>query len=278
MPADADISISFDGLSKTFVQGGKTVRALEDLSLQVPEGEILCLVGPSGCGKTTLLRCIAGIEEATAGTVKVEKGQGRQEGAPLSMVFQQHGLFPWMSVEDNLRFVLKAGPIDPARHGEIIGHFFERVGLSRFRSFFPYQLSGGMNQRVALIRAFCVYPRVLLMDEPFVFLDYQNRMILQELLLQLWQEQKQTIIFVTHNINEALTLGDRVMVMTASPGRFKREVRCRFPRPRDVVALRKDPEYGRMVVEITEDLKEEIRDAEKQQEERWLSSRKEKGK
>jgi len=242
-----------EGLSKQFVPGDPSTLAFSHIDLEVAEGEFLCLLGPSGCGKTTLLRCIAGIEAPTEGNLSLA-GDGR----PLAMVFQQHGLFPWMTVAGNLRFVLEQSEVDPARHGEIIEHLLGRVGLARFSGYYPYQLSGGMAQRVSLVRAFCVQPRVLLMDEPFVFLDYQNRLILQDLLLELWAEQKQTIIFVTHNINEAAALGDRVMIMPGVPGPFRREEDCPFPRPRDVIALRQEPEFQRIVVEITRDLRDEI--------------------
>jgi NitT/TauT family transport system ATP-binding protein len=249
-----------EGLGKQFSSGAEVARAFGELSLQVQDGEFLCLVGPSGCGKTTLLRCIAGIEQPTEGEIKIAGGPAAN-ATPLAMVFQQHGLFPWMTVAGNLRFVLRQSEVEPARHGEIIDHLLGRVGLTRFRRFYPYQLSGGMAQRVALVRAFCVQPRVLLMDEPFVFLDYQNRIILQDLLLELWAEQRQTILFVTHNINEAAAMGDRVMVMPGLPGPFKRELICPFPRPRDVIALRQEPEYQRIVVEITRDLRDEIQRA-----------------
>ena len=245
--------VKVKGLVKQFAPGDPSTRAFSNIDLEVGAGEFLCLLGPSGCGKTTLLRCIAGIETPTEGSLYLA-----DDGRPLAMVFQQHGLFPWMTVAGNLRFVLGQSDVEPARHGEIIDHLLGRVGLTRFRRYYPYQLSGGMAQRVSLVRAFCVQPRVLLMDEPFVFLDYQNRIILQDLLLELWAEQLQTIIFVTHNINEAAAIGDRVMVMPGLPGPFKREVICPFPRPRDVIALRQDPEFQRIVVEITRDLRDEI--------------------
>jgi len=272
LAASDDICIRMKALGKSFQEKQKTVEALRGLDLEVRRGEFLCLVGPSGCGKTTLLRCLAGIEKPTSGELEIHT-EKRPDSTPLAMVFQQHGLFPWMTIERNMRFVLEASAIDPKLHAEIVERFLERVGLLRFKRFYPHQLSGGMNQRISLVRAFCVYPQVLLMDEPFVFLDYQNRISLQDLLLRLWEESRQTIVFVTHNINEALTLGDRVVVMTSAPGRFKRELLCEFPRPRDVMELRKDPEYGRMVVDISNDLRAEIESAEKQIEESCLLSR-----
>ncbi len=248
--------IIVSGLGKTFQDGGDRVRAFADISLEAEPGEFLCVVGPSGCGKTTLLRCLAGIEIPTDGALRLQLDPAHA-GADQAMVFQQHGLFPWLTVEGNLRFVLEESPVPTGEHGAIVQRLLERVGLTRFRHFYPYQLSGGMNQRVALVRAFCVQPQVLLMDEPFVFLDYQNRIVLQDLLLELWQEQRQTIVFVTHNINEAIALGDRVLVMPGSAGPFVQEIACLFPRPRDVVDLRTDPEYQRNVVEVTRLLRQE---------------------
>jgi len=243
-------------LDKVFQDGEDRVVAFSDIQLKARPGEFLCVVGPSGCGKTTLLRCLAGIESPTQGSIDRSLEPGAA-GAEQAMVFQQHGLFPWLTVEGNLHFVLRESPVPRAQHDDIVAGLLERVGLTRFRRFYPYQLSGGMNQRVALVRAFCVQPQVLLMDEPFVFLDYQNRIVLQDLLLELWAEQRQTIVFVSHNINEAIALGDRVLVMPGVPGPFVQEIACPFPRPRDVVELRTDPDYQRIVVDITHQLRRE---------------------
>jgi len=251
------ISIRTRGLEKIFQVGPKRVQAFNDLDLAVRQGEFFAIVGPSGCGKTTLLRCFAGIDKPTSGYLEIET-ELPSHGGNLAMVFQEHGLYPWMSVKENLNFVLKASNIEKEKHEEIIRDLLAQVGLSRFSDFYPYQLSGGMNQRVALLRAFCVHPQILLMDEPFVFLDYQNRISLQSILLKLWSRQKQTIVFVTHNINEAVALADRVVVMSKGPGRIKREIICDFERPRNIVALRQNPVYQKIVVEITEELKVEI--------------------
>jgi len=261
-----------ENLGKRFENGQKSVQAFTDINLSIRRGEFVCLVGPSGCGKTTLLRCMAGIETPTTGRVEIV-ADPKPNTSRLAMVFQQHWLYPWMTVEENLRFVLQASPIDAVLHADIIDRFINRVGLGLFRKFYPYQLSGGMNQRLSLIRAFCIHPQMLLMDEPFVFLDYQNRMMLQKLLLELWADEKQTIVFVTHNINEAIALGDRVLLMTASPGTIKREMVSEFPRPRDVVDLRRDPHYEEMVVDITNDLREEIEIAQRKMESEWLKSK-----
>ena len=252
----ASLRLAVRDLSKVFQDGEDRVEAFSDISLEARPGEFLCLVGPSGCGKTTLLRCLAGIETPTSGDL-TRRLEPHASGAEQAMVFQQHGLFPWLTVENNLHFVLQASPIPRGQHDEIVQRLLERVGLLRFARFYPYQLSGGMNQRVALVRAFCVQPQVLLMDEPFVFLDYQNRIVLQDLLLELWQEQRQTIVFVTHNINEAIALGDRVLVMPGTAGPFVREIACPFERPRDVVELRATPDYQRLVVQVTRLLSQE---------------------
>jgi len=252
--------IELHGLSKVFGRGDQRVVAFEDMTLDVRRGEFVCLLGPSGCGKTTLLKCLAGIEKPTGGTLQMNymPDTGRSD---VAMVFQQHGLLPWFTIEGNLRFALRSSPIDPKLHDTIIERFVGRVGLERFRKFYPHQLSGGMNQRISLIRAFAVYPQLMLMDEPFVFLDYQNRIRLQELCLQLWADQKQTIVFVTHNINEAITLGDRVLVLTSSPGKIKTEFTVPFERPRDPYQMRKDPRYNELVVEISEVVREEVEKA-----------------
>ncbi|MCB9476249.1 MAG: ABC transporter ATP-binding protein [Deltaproteobacteria bacterium] len=257
---DNSYHIRLEGLGKSFQDKTRHVRAFDDLNLRVRHGEFVCVVGPSGCGKTTMLRCLAGIETPTDGVMEVHRAP-EPETSPRAMVFQQHGLYPWMTVQGNLKFVLDASPIPPEQHEEIIDRHLTRVGLSRFKNFYPYQLSGGMNQRLSLVRAFCVNPQLLLMDEPFVYLDYQNRVNLQALLLELWSDREPTIVFVTHNINEAFTLADRVMVMTRSPGTFKREVACDFPRPRDVLELRKNTEFQDKVFFVTQDLKEEIQAA-----------------
>jgi NitT/TauT family transport system ATP-binding protein len=253
-------AIIVEDLGKRFDGAGRSVDAFRHIDLAVESGEFVCLLGPSGCGKTTLLRCLAGIEEPSTGTLGL--AGSRRDAAHLAMVFQQPGLFPWMTVEANLRFALRASPVPAADHTTIIDRLLGRVGLSRYRGFHPYQLSGGMMQRVSLVRAFCVQPRVLLMDEPFAHLDYQNRIILQDLLLELWKDQRQTIVFVTHNINEAIALGDRVLLMPGLPGPFRREIPCPFPRPRDIIALRQETSYQEIVVEITRELKREIERAE----------------
>lgn len=242
--------IKTSGLGKRFPKGDGYIQAFEKLDLNIRNGEFFSIVGPSGCGKTTLLRCLAGIDKPDAGSFETVSQEGGSIPR-LAMVFQEHGLYPWMTVKKNLLFVLRASPLDPGEHNRIISDLLSKVGLSKYDQFYPNQLSGGMAQRVALVRAFCVRPKILLMDEPFVFLDYQTRITLQNLLLDLWREAKQTVIFVTHNINEAAALSDRVAVMSRRPGRIRRKIECDFPRPRDVIELRKNRDFQDIVVRIT---------------------------
>ena len=265
-PNDSKTIIRMRDLAKVFGDGDSRVVAYENIDLDVRRGEFLCVLGPSGCGKTTLLRGVAGTEPATSGELHIEHRHDR-DGSDTAMVFQSHGLFPWMTLEKNLLFVLQSSPLPRDLRATIIDRFVAKVGLTRFRKFYPHQLSGGMCQRVNLIRAFSVYPQVLLMDEPFVFLDYQNRYRLMELLLDLWAEQQQTIIFVTHNINEAIVLGDRVVVLTSSPGTVKHIFDVPFERPRNVFDVRKDPRFGPLSSEISEVLRDEVERASRLEEE-----------
>ena len=264
-----DTIIRMERVSKVFADDQNRVVAYKDIDFEVRRGEFLCLLGPSGCGKTTLLRAIAGTEPPTSGRLHLNLHHDN-EGSDIAMVFQNHGLFPWMTLEKNLRFIMQSSPLPSKLRTTIVDRFITKVGLAQFRKFYPHQLSGGMCQRVNLIRAFAVYPQVLLMDEPFVFLDYQNRYRLMELLLDLWAEQHQTIVFVTHNINEAVLLGDRVLLMTSSPGTIKDCFEVPFGRPRDLNAVRKDPNFSKMVGEISEVLSEEVEKASRQEEEHCL--------
>jgi NitT/TauT family transport system ATP-binding protein len=229
--------------SKLFADGG--VVAFRQLSLTVAPQEILCIVGPSGCGKTTFLRCIAGLTELSGGEIRV---QGRVVAGPpdgVAMVFQHFGLLPWKTVYDNAAFGLAMAQAPPARIRERVGHYLDLVGLAGFESHYPYQLSGGMQQRVGLVRALAVDPAILLMDEPFAALDAQTREVLQEELLRLMErpDERKTMVFITHSIDEAIVLGDRIAVMTARPGRIKEVVEVPFGRPRDMTAVRADPRY-----------------------------------
>ncbi|MFN2459720.1 MAG: ABC transporter ATP-binding protein, partial [Candidatus Velthaea sp.] len=202
--------IRFEHITKTFRLRDAEFTALEDLSFTVGTGEFFMIVGPSGCGKTTLLRIAAGLERPTSGDVHVERSKSdRPENA---MVFQGDSIFPWMTVRDNAAYGLRMRGAQKGHVDDVVGHYLDRTGLRKFENAYPHQLSGGMKQRVSIARAFACDPEVLLMDEPFSALDEQNRTILQQELLRIWDETKKTVVFITHSVDEAATLGDRIMV------------------------------------------------------------------
>jgi NitT/TauT family transport system ATP-binding protein len=212
-------------------RGGEVV-AIDRLSLDVADREIVSIVGPSGCGKSTLLRLIAGLVRPTSGEIWLDGHQVTEPGADRGMVFQSYTLFPWLTVEGNVQFGPRLRGVPEPERREIAARFIQMVGLVGFEHAYPKELSGGMMQRVAIARALANDPEVLLMDEPFGALDAQTRAFMGELLLDIWQASPKTILFVTHDIDEALFLGDTVYVMTARPGRFREEVRLTLPRPR----------------------------------------------
>ena len=217
-------------LSKTYEGRRGEVLALEDVSFAAEGHEFVSLVGPSGCGKTTLLKCIAGLSDATAGRVSIDGAH--DNGRPVSaFVFQDHGLFPWMTVLDNVAFGLRMRGVARGEREDRSMDLIERVGLEAFVDSFPNQLSAGMRQRVGIIRAFVTDPPLLLMDEPFGALDSQTRRVLQEELLKLWGEQRSIVLFVTHDIDEAVRLSDRVLVMSGRPGRILQDIHIPLDRP-----------------------------------------------
>jgi NitT/TauT family transport system ATP-binding protein len=218
-------------------KGGKPVTALDRISLDVAEEEFSVIVGPSGCGKSSLLRLVAGLIEPSAGTISLDGKIVTRPGRDRGMVFQSYTLFPWLTVQDNVEFGLKLGGMAVAERKRIAKHYIEQVGLEGFEKSYPKQLSGGMMQRVALARALANDPEILLMDEPFGALDSQTRSLMQELLLNIWEQSHKTVLFITHDIDEAILLGDRVHVMTARPGRIKEVVEIDIPRPRNVDVL-----------------------------------------
>jgi NitT/TauT family transport system ATP-binding protein len=257
--------IAIDGLGKAFGEGDHHTVALHDFSLSVDDGEFVCIVGPSGCGKTTVLRIVAGLATPSAGSVSIAPGTspGRPQNA---MVFQEHGLFPWMTVFDNTAYSLEMRGMRRRERHERVMPFLEKIGLSRFRDYYPRDLSGGMRQRVSLARAFVADPEILLMDEPFAALDAQNKLILQDELLRIWEGSAKTVLFITHGIDEAIALGDRIVVMTAQPGRIKEIVPIDFSRPRSVAELRADPRFGALELSIWRMLEDEVRTARRQEE------------
>jgi NitT/TauT family transport system ATP-binding protein len=228
----AAAAISIDNVSKTFDTPRGRVEALRNVTMEVRPGELVCLVGPSGCGKSTMLRILAGLTEPTGGTVAF----GEPNGSPArkTMVFQDHGLFPWMSLLDNVAFALEADGVAKVERRRRAGALLEQLGLGDFQGRFPDELSGGMRQRATIARALLTEPQVLLMDEPFNALDAQSKLVLQEELMRLWETGGQTVVYVTHDIREAVVLGDRVFVMTGRPGTIQLELDIELPRPRDV--------------------------------------------
>ena len=219
-----------DNVSKLFLDG--TVVAFRQLSLAVKRDEILCIVGPSGCGKTTLLRCIAGLTDLSTGRLLVHGTpvDGPPDG--VAMVFQHFGLLPWKTVYENAAFGLAMAGKPAAVIAERVGHYLDLVGLTGFEKHYPYQLSGGMQQRVGLVRALAINPSVLLMDEPFAALDEQTRMTMGHELLRIWSQTAKTVVFVTHSLTEAVYLADEVLVMSARPGRIIDRIDITLPRPR----------------------------------------------
>ncbi len=216
---------------------GRPITALENISLGVEEKEFSVIVGPSGCGKTSLLRLVAGLIRPSEGAIYLDGQPVTKPGKDRGMVFQSYTLFPWLTVRENVEFGLKVAGVAAAERARVAGHFISEVGLEGFEGAYPKQLSGGMMQRVALARALANDPAILLMDEPFGALDSQTRSLMQELLLHIWEHAQKTVLFITHDIDEAILLGDRVYVMTARPGRIKEEVAIDIARPRTVDVL-----------------------------------------
>jgi NitT/TauT family transport system ATP-binding protein len=219
-------------ISKKFISIQGDVIALDGLNLTVGNQEFVCIVGPSGCGKTTLLRIIAGLVRPTTGTVVFD--QEITNRPRCSMVFQDQGLFPWMSVVDNVAFGLEMQKVNREERTTQAKKFLERVGLGEFLKAYPHELSGGMRQRVAILRAFLSNPEILLMDEPFGALDSQTRLLMQEELLRIWKEHQKTVVYITHDIQEAILLGDRVLVMTGRPGKIRADIPIDIARPRNI--------------------------------------------
>lgn len=255
--------ISACNLSKIFRNDARTggeITAYENLNFNVNTGEFLCILGPSGCGKSTLLRTIASLDKPSSGSLHISASHDDVE-ANIGMVFQERAIFPWMTVAQNIRFLLENNPRIKAQDIDgIVDHYVSKVGLEKFAAYYPHQISGGMKQRVSIARSFANDPDILLMDEPFVFLDYQTRLSLQELLLTIWQESKKTVVFVTHDIEEAVLLADRIIVMTAHPGRIKSITDVNFPRPRHIADIRKTAQYIEHVELISSMIQDEISD------------------
>ncbi len=225
--------IDLKGVTKIYRRRAEEVHALDNVALQAEFGEFICLLGVSGCGKSTLLQILSGLEPATAGTVTINNQPLAGPHRDASVVFQEHGLFPWMSARTNIAFNLKARGVAAAKRMQIADELIKVVGLAGFENKYPHELSGGMRQRVGIARALTTSPKILLMDEPFGALDAQTRGIMQAELLRVWALHKATVVFVTHSIDEAVFLADRIVIMTPRPGRIRKIIPVDLPRPRD---------------------------------------------
>lgn len=251
------------GLRKRFAVRGRPVEALAGVDVEIRSGEFFCIVGPSGCGKTTLLRILAGLETRSAGSIEVLREGADKAGTarPLnSMVFQEQSIFPWKSVRDNVAFGLKARGFPRRERHRIADEYIRKVGLSGFEDALPHQLSGGMKQRVSIARALANDPEILLMDEPFAALDEQTKLVLQAELLRVWEELRKTVVYVTHSIDEAIVLADRILVMSARPGRIKDviDVGAVFARPRHVDSVKSSARYGELFGRVWALLRDEV--------------------
>jgi NitT/TauT family transport system ATP-binding protein len=252
--------ILVENASKTFLDG--SVVAFDNLSLAVQSNEVLCIVGPSGCGKTTLLRCIDGLRPLSGGRIRIDGREVRAPSEQVAIVFQHFGLFPWKTVRENVAYGLR---LRHASRAELatVDDYIRLVGLQGAENRYPYQLSGGMQQRAGLARALAVRPSILLMDEPFASVDAQTREILQAELLRIWGRERQTMVFITHSIDEAVLLGDRVVIMSAGPGRVNEILDVPIERPRDPDAVRALPVFAALRTYVWNQLKQQAEQAER---------------
>jgi NitT/TauT family transport system ATP-binding protein len=246
--------VEIDALTKRYAVDDGEIVALSAISVAIAEGEFVCVLGPSGCGKSTLLKIVAGLIEPSGGTIRIDGRAVTAPGPDRAVVFQDYALFPWMTVADNVEFGLAARGVEMARRRRVSTELLRAVGLADFAQKYPHHLSGGMKQRVSIARALAVDPVLLLMDEPFGALDAQTRFVMQQELLRIWRAYRKTVLFVTHSIDEALFLADRVLVMTARPGRVKAEIRVTPERPRDIASA----EFSRLRRQALELLSDEI--------------------
>ena len=242
----AGAAIEVSHLTKAFYdsQDDRVTVAVADVSFEVERGEFVCIVGPSGCGKTTVLRILAGLEDELSGSVKLHTS------TPPAMVFQEASVLPWLTVSQNIAFPLSLKGVSRAQQDARVRELLTLTGLTEFASALPHQLSGGMKQRVSVARALVDDRDILLTDEPFGALDEQTRLVLQQELLRIWERTGKTVVFITHSVDEALTLADRVLVMSPRPGRLVADMRVPFERPRDVVEMRRDKRFWDMTYEV----------------------------
>jgi NitT/TauT family transport system ATP-binding protein len=236
MTPTTGVKVRLQGLSKAFHTNGHEIRVLENIDLDVRDGELVCILGPSGCGKSTLLNIVGGFLPASSGEVTIDGSPVREPDPRRIFVFQERGVFPWLTVEGNIGFGISGLP--PKEKAARIAHYVRLVGLEGFESAYPQELSGGMKQRVEVARALAVNPDVLYLDEPFGALDSITRLVMRSELLRIWEAEKKTILFVTHDIEESCQLADRVVVLSARPGSIRRIVDVDLPHPRDLSSPR----------------------------------------
>jgi len=252
--------IDIAGLSKTFQADGRNVTAVDNVSFRIDDGEFVALLGPSGCGKSTILNMVATLIAPSGGAIRVD-GAPVGFGKPVrhvGYVFQKDTLFPWRTVEDNVGYALEIAGVPAAERRQRVAEAIHQAGLDGFARYYPASLSGGMRQRVSLMRTLISRPEILLMDEPFGALDTHTKLDMHSVLLSLWERQRQTVLFVTHDLGEALTLADRIILLSARPGRVKQDFRVDFPRPRDAVALRETRQYAELFSRVWHSLGEEF--------------------
>ncbi len=251
-----DARITARNVTKLYPTRAGSFLALDDFSLDVADGEFVCIVGPSGCGKSTFLRMVAGLEDISSGAIHIRPGADPSK--PLNaVVFQEYAIFPWKTLEQNVGFGLQMRGIGARERAEVARRWLDRVGLGRFADHYPHQISGGMKQRVSIIRALANDPEVLLMDEPLGALDAQTRVMIQEELLRIWEETRKTVLYITHSLEEAVLLGDRVVLMSAQPGRKLATFDIDLPRPRHISMLNQ-PRFGELRGMIWEQLASEV--------------------
>ncbi|HRA14820.1 MULTISPECIES: ABC transporter ATP-binding protein [unclassified Simplicispira] len=249
--------LSIRGVSRTFTSArGKATQALLPVDFEVRENDFVTILGPSGCGKSTMLRIVAGLDFPTTGQVVLDGQPVEGPGADRGMVFQSYTLFPWLTIEQNIRFGLRERGMGLAEQKDRSDYFISKVGLRGFEQHFPKQLSGGMQQRTAIARALANDPKILLMDEPFGALDNQTRVLMQELLLGIWEAERKTVMFVTHDIDEAIFMANRVAVFSARPGRIKTELAVDLPHPRHYT-IKTSPEFMDLKARLTEEIRAE---------------------
>src|SRR5258707_1112187 len=251
-------TLKLDHVSRTFParQGNAPTRALEPTDLSVGNNDFVTILGPSGCGKSTLLRIVAGLDRPTSGRVILDGCEVAGPGADRGMVFQSYTLFPWLTVRETIASGLRERGISESERGRIADGFIAKVGLRGFENHFPKQLSGGMQQRTAIARALANDPKILLMDEPFGALDNQTRVLMQELLLGIWEAERKTVMFVTHDIDEAIFMANRVAVFSARPGRIKADIPVNLPHPRHYT-VKTSPEFMELKARLTEEIRAE---------------------